>query len=136
MNILGKGRIVRDGSDITLVSCMRGVSDCLEAAQLLSEIGISAEVLDLRSLRPMDSAMIQQSFSKTKSLLVVEEGPITGGWAGEVIAIANEVNEGNGKKLWRMATEDRPIPFSPVLENAFFPSARTIFESVRERHAK
>ena len=112
------------------------VADCLGAAQLLSEIGISAEVLDLRSLRPLDSALIQNSFSKTKSLLAVEEGPITGGWAGEVIAIANEVNEGNGKNLWRMATEDRPIPFSPALENAFFPSAKSIFESVRERHGK
>ena len=136
VEVLGKGRIVRDGSDVTLVSCMKGVADCLEAAALLSEIGISAEVLDLRSLRPLDSALIQQSFSKTKSMLVVEEGPITGGWAGEVIAIANEVNEGNGKKLWRMATEDRPIPFSPVLENAFFPTATSIFESVRERHGK
>jgi pyruvate/2-oxoglutarate/acetoin dehydrogenase E1 component len=105
-------------------------------AKMLNEIGISAEVLDLRSLRPMDSELIQSSFSKTKSLLVVEEGPITGGWAGEVIAIANEVNTGAGKKLWRIATDDRPIPFSPILENAFFASAKVIFDSVRERHGK
>lgn len=133
--ILGKARIVREGSDITLVSCMKGVADCLEAARLLNEIGISAEVLDLRSLRPMDNEMIQSSFSKTKSLLVVEEGPITGGWAGEVISIANEVKI-DGMKLWRIATPDRPIPFSPALENEFYPSATTIFESVRERHAR
>lgn len=133
---LGKARILQSGKDITLVSCMKGVAECLEAAKMLNEIGISAEVLDLRSLRPMDSELIQSSFSKTKSLLVVEEGPITGGWAGEVIAIANEVNTGAGKKLWRIATDDRPIPFSPILENAFFASAQVIFDSVRERHGK
>ncbi len=133
---LGKARILQSGKDITLVSCMKGVAECLEAAKMLNEIGISAEVLDLRSLRPMDSELIQSSFSKTKSLLVVEEGPITGGWAGEVIAIANEVNTGAGKKLWRIATDDRPIPFSPILENAFFASALVILDSVRERHGK
>lgn len=133
---LGKARILQSGKDITLVSCMKGVAECLEAAKMLNEIGISAEVLDLRSLRPMDSELIQSSFSKTKSLLVVEEGPITGGWAAEVITIANEVNTGAGKKLWRIATDDRPIPFSPILENAFFASAQVIFDSVRERHGK
>ena len=133
---LGKARILQSGKDITLVSCMKGVAECLEAAKMLNEIGISAEVLDLRSLRPMDSELIQSSFSKTKSLLVVEEGPITGGWAAEVIAIANEVNTGAGKKLWRIATDDRPIPFSPILENAFFASAQVILDSVRERHGK
>lgn len=134
--ILGKGRIVRNGKDITLVSCMKGLADCLEAANMLSEVGISAEVIDLRSIRPMDKDLIQASFLKTRSLLVVEEGPITGGWAAEVIAIANEVSAGAGIKLWRIATENRPIPFSPALEKAFFPSAQMIFDSVREKHKK
>ena len=130
---LGKGRVVKSGRDITLISCMKGVGDCLVAATKLAEVNIDAEVIDLRSLRPMDSDLIKSSFSKTKNLLVVEEGPLTGGWAAEVITIASEVRINSSSALWRLTTEDRPIPFSPVLENAFFPSAQVIFNSVRER---
>ena len=130
---LGKGRVVKSGRDITLISCMKGVGDCLVAATKLVEVNIDAEVIDLRSLRPMDSDLIKSSFSKTKNLLVVEEGPLTGGWAAEVITIASEVRINSSSALWRLTTEDRPIPFSPVLENAFFPSAQVIFNSVRER---
>ena len=116
---LGKGRVVKSGRDITLISCMKGVGDCLVAATKLAEVNIDAEVIDLRSLRPMDSDLIKSSFSKTKNLLVVEEGPLTGGWAAEVITIASEVRINSSSALWRLTTEDRPIPFSPVLENAF-----------------
>ncbi|MGH2843776.1 MAG: alpha-ketoacid dehydrogenase subunit beta [Solirubrobacteraceae bacterium] len=130
---LGRAHLAREGSDVTLVSVMRGVHDCLKAADTLSERGIEAEVIDLRTLRPLDSATILRSLQKTNRLVAVEEGPVTGGWAGEVLAIAAESGLHDIDDIWRLATENHPIPFSPVLEDAFFPSADTIAASVADR---
>lgn len=130
---LGRARIVRRGADVTLVSCMRGVHDCLAAAELLVASGVDAEVVDLRTIRPLDTVTILESVSRTHRLLAVEEGPITGGWAGEVMAVAAESALDEIDTIWRLATPDRPIPFSPKLEDAFFPTADSIAESVLDR---
>jgi len=130
---LGHARIVRAGTDVTLVSCMRGVSDCLAAADLLAASGLDAEVIDLRTIRPLDRATILASLGRTNRLVAVEEGPLTGGWAGEVLAIAVEGGLTDIDAAWRITTPDRPIPFSGQLEDEFFPTAASIAESVRSR---
>jgi acetoin:2,6-dichlorophenolindophenol oxidoreductase subunit beta len=131
--VLGQARVLREGSDVTLVSAMRGVRDCLAAAELLDGDGISAEVIDLRTIRPLDRSTVLASLRKTNRLAVVEEGPVTGGWAGEVVAVAVEEALGEVDDLWRIATADAPIPYSPTLEDAFFPDAEAIAASVRGR---
>ncbi|MDX6567026.1 MAG: acetoin:2,6-dichlorophenolindophenol oxidoreductase subunit beta, partial [Gaiellales bacterium] len=130
---LGRAAVVREGSDVTLVSAMRGVHDCLDAAEQLSEQGISAEVIDLRTLRPLDSKTIVASVQKTNRVVVVEEGPLTGGWAGEVLALVTEQALGDLDDAWRIATPDSPIPYSPPLEDAFLPGTDRIVREILAR---
>jgi pyruvate/2-oxoglutarate/acetoin dehydrogenase E1 component len=132
---LGRARVVREGSDVTLVSAMRGVHDCLAAGELLAADGLAAEVIDLRTIRPLDRHTVLTSLAKTNRLAVVEEGPVTGGWAGEILAVAVEEALGDVDDIWRIATADQPIPYSPTLEDAFFPDAKAIAGSVRARLA-
>ena len=127
---LGQARVVREGSDVTLVSIMKGVGDCLEAAARLSTVGVQAEVVDLRTLRPFDHHTLLASLAKTNRLVAVEEGPLTGGWAGEVLAVVAEHGLHDIDDVWRLATPDHPIPFSPPLEDAFLPGVDAIVTSV------
>jgi pyruvate/2-oxoglutarate/acetoin dehydrogenase E1 component len=130
---LGVARVVREGSDVTLVSVMKGVHDCLAAAEELASSGIEAEVIDLRTIRPIDEGAILRSLAKTNRLAAVEEGPQTGGWGGEVVSVCVEGGLGDVDDLWRIATADHPIPYSPTLEDAFLPGPETIAASVRAR---
>ena len=114
---------MREGSDVTLVSAMKGVHDCLAAADELAGQGVSAEVIDLRTLRPIDLDTVMASVVKTNRIAVVEEGPLTGGWAGEVLALVTEQGLGDLDDAWRIATANTPIPYSPPLEDAFLPGA-------------
>jgi len=130
---LGKARVAREGRDITIVTAMKGVHDSLEAADALDRDGISAEVIDLRTLRPFDADTVRASVEKTNRIAVVEEGPQTGGWAGEVLATVAEQALGHLDDAWRMATPDTPIPYSPPLEDAFLPGADRIATEIRRR---
>ena len=130
---LGRAAVVREGRDVTLVSAMKGVHDCLAAAELLEAEGVSAEVIDLRTLRPLDAATVLQSVIKTNRIAVVEEGPLTGGWAGEVIAVVTEHGLGDLDDAWRIATANSPIPYSPPLEDAFLPGPERIAAEVLAR---
>jgi acetoin:2,6-dichlorophenolindophenol oxidoreductase subunit beta len=130
---LGVAEVLREGGDVTLVSAMKGVDDSLEAAEMLAAEGVSAEVIDLQTLRPLDVETIMRSLAKTNRLAVVEEGPRTGGWAGEVLALALEHGLGDIDDAWRITTPDSPVPYSPPLEDAFLPGPARIVEEVR-RH--
>jgi len=130
---LGKAAVVREGADLTIVTAMKGVHDAVAAAALLSQRGIEATVIDLRTLRPLDIATVLRSVEETSRLLVVEEGPETGGWAGEVLARVTERALGALDVAWRLTTADLPIPYSPPLEDAFLPDADAIVRSVLER---
>lgn len=130
---IGDAAVVREGSDVTIVSSMRSLHESLAAADLLHADGIEAEVIDLRTLRPLDTPTILRSVSKTNRVVVVEEGPRTGGWAGEVLAAVTEDGLGDLDDAWRLATPDYPIPYSPPLEDAFLPGAKAIAESVSSR---
>jgi pyruvate/2-oxoglutarate/acetoin dehydrogenase E1 component len=130
---LGRAAVVREGSDVTLVSAMKGVHDCLAAADQLAERGVSAEVIDLRTLRPVDTETVVRSVQKTNRVAVVEEGPLTGGWAGEVLALVTEHALGDLDDAWRIATDNTPIPYSPPLEDAFLPGPQRIADEVLAR---
>jgi pyruvate/2-oxoglutarate/acetoin dehydrogenase E1 component len=130
---LGSAAVRRAGADITLVSAMKGVHDCLDAAQALAAQGIEAEVIDLRTIRPLDLETVLASVAKTNRIAVVEEGPLTGGWAGEVLAQVTEQALGDIDDAWRIATADGPVPYSPPLEDHFLPGAERIAELVLAR---
>jgi acetoin:2,6-dichlorophenolindophenol oxidoreductase subunit beta len=131
----GQARIARAGSDLTIVSVMKGVHDSLAAADALARDGIDCEVIDLRTIKPLDIETVIASVERTTRLLVVEEGPLSGGWAGEVMARVTEQALGSLDDAWRLATADTPIPYSPPLEDAFLPGPETIINSVKERSA-
>jgi len=131
--VIGEAAIVRDGRDVTLVSAMRGVHECLAAAGTLAGRGIEAEVVDLRTLRPLDAKTVLASLARTNRLVVVEEGPLTGGWAGEVLSLAVEQGLGDIDDAWRITSPDSPIPYSPPLEDAHLPGAERIVAEVERR---
>jgi len=129
---LGQAAVVRPGRDLTIVTAMKGVHDALSAADQLAGDGIEVEVIDLRTLRPLDRNTVLESVRRTNRLMVVEEGPRTGGWAGGILAeVAEEALE-YLDDVWRLTTDDSPIPYSPPLEDAFLPSAERIVASVQE----
>jgi pyruvate/2-oxoglutarate/acetoin dehydrogenase E1 component len=130
---LGEAAVVRDGRDVTLATAMKSVHDSLEAAEALERDGISVEVIDLRTLRPLDIDTVVSSVRKTNRLVVVEEGPVTGGWAGEVLASVAEQALGHLDDAWRIATPNTPIPYSPTLEDAFLPGPERITAEIRGR---
>jgi pyruvate/2-oxoglutarate/acetoin dehydrogenase E1 component len=130
---LGEARVVRDGADVTLVTAMKSVYDALEAAEQLERDRISVEVIDLRTLRPIDVDSVVASVRKTSRLVVVEEGPLTGGWGGEVLACVTEQALGHLDDAWRIATPNTPIPYSPPLEDAFLPGPDRIAAEIRRR---
>jgi pyruvate/2-oxoglutarate/acetoin dehydrogenase E1 component len=128
---IGQAAVVRQGGDVTLVGAMRTVHECLAAADMLAGEGIECEVIDMRTLRPPDTATVLGSLARTNRLVVVEEGPRTGGWAAEIVATAAEEGLGDVDDLRRLTTPDHPIPYSPPLEDAFLPGAEAIAAAVR-----
>jgi pyruvate/2-oxoglutarate/acetoin dehydrogenase E1 component len=130
---LGRAGIPRSGEDLTIVSIGKGVPDALAAAQTLAGDGVSVEVIDLRTLRPLDLETVLESVSRTNRLLAVEEGPRTGGWATGVLGAVAEQGLHDLDDAWIIATDETPIPYSPTLEDAFMPDADAIVASVRTR---
>ncbi len=132
---IGSARVVRPGADVTIVSVMRGVHDALAAAEPLAAAGIDAEVIDLRSLRPLDHATVVESVRRTSRLLAVEEGPHLGGWASGLVGAVAELALGDLDDVWTLTTPPTPIPYSPPLEDAYLPDADAIARSVLARLA-
>jgi pyruvate dehydrogenase E1 component beta subunit len=122
----GKAAIRREGGDVTIVSLAVGVHRALEAARKLSEGGVSCEVIDLRSLRPLDVETIVESVTKTGRLLVVDEDYREFGLAGEIAAICLEA--GLGSRYARVCVEDT-LPYARHLEDAALPNAERIIEA-------
>jgi pyruvate dehydrogenase E1 component beta subunit len=114
---IGKARVVREGSDVTLVSYSIGVGVALEAAETLASEGIDAEVIDLRTLRPLDKQAVLTSLAKTNRLVVVEEGWPTCSIASEIIAICMEEGfDDLDAPVLRVTNEDVPLPYAANLE--------------------
>ncbi|HTT29897.1 MAG TPA: pyruvate dehydrogenase complex E1 component subunit beta [Solirubrobacteraceae bacterium] len=130
---LGRARIARSGRDVTIVSAGKGVPDALEAAELLARDGVEAEVVDLRTLRPIDLDTVLESVARTNRVLAVEEGPATGGWGSGLLGMVAEHGLHDIDDAWLLATAELPIPYSPTLEDAFIPGADAIASAVRAR---
>jgi len=130
---LGQAGIARAGDDLTIATIGKGVPDALAAADRLAEAGLEAEVVDLRTLRPLDVETVLESVARTNRLLVVEEGPRTGGWATGLLGAVAEAGLHDLDDAWILATDETPVPYSPTLEDAFLPDAGAIAESVRAR---
>ncbi len=130
---IGKGDIKRKGNDITLISYSRMVNVCLEAAEILSEEGISCEVLDLRTLRPLDTELITSSVMKTSRALVVYEAPLFGGFGGEIVSAVNESEAFYylDCPVRRMGGAEMPVPYNPVLEKGIVPTAEKVVMEVK-----
>jgi pyruvate/2-oxoglutarate/acetoin dehydrogenase E1 component len=127
---LSVAKVVRAGADVTIVTALKHVHDALHAAEQLAAQGIDAEVIDLRTLRPLDIDSVVRSAAKTRCLVVVEEGPRTGGWSAEVLAIGAEHLVGSLKAAWRITGPDLPLPYSPLQEDRALITADRIAEEV------
>jgi acetoin:2,6-dichlorophenolindophenol oxidoreductase subunit beta len=130
---LGQARVARAGGDLTIVTIGKGVPDALAAAEQLAGGGLEAEVVDLRTLRPLDLETVLESVARTNRLLAVEEGPRTGGWATGVLGAVAEAGLHDLDDAWIVATDETPVPYSPALEDAFLPDTAAIVESVQAR---
>lgn len=129
---LDKAAVVREGKHVTILAWLLMLHRAKFAAENLAAEGIDAEVIDLRSLAPLDLETIGQSVAKTGRVVVVEEGPKTGGVGAEVAAsIMENFGESLMAPIRRVASADVPPPFAPVLENAYRPDAPRIVEAVR-----
>ncbi|TVP76988.1 MAG: alpha-ketoacid dehydrogenase subunit beta [Gemmatimonadales bacterium] len=129
---LGKARTAREGEDVTVVTYGMMVHRCLAAARSLEEEGVSVEVVDLRTLLPLDDDHIMESVRKTGRLLIVHEDTRTGGIAGEIAIRVNEqAFEWLDAPIARVTAPDAPVPYAPDLEDAFLPDEAEIARAVR-----
>jgi pyruvate/2-oxoglutarate/acetoin dehydrogenase E1 component len=129
---LGEARTVREGSDISIVTYGNMVHESRKAADQLAEEGISVEILDLRSLIPLDEEAILASVRKTNRLLVVHEDTRTGGIAGEIaMRVSEKAFEWLDAPMLRVTSLDTPVPYSPPLEDYFLPQVDDILAACR-----
>ena len=129
---LGQAEVKRSGSDVTVVATSRQVLFALDAAEKLSAEGIEAEVIDPRTLKPLDVETIVASVEKTHHLVVVNEGYRTGGYAAEVVTrIYEEAFDELDAPIVRVTSEDVPVPYNAGLELAAIPGEAKIIEAVK-----
>ena len=129
---IGKGAVRREGRDATLVSIHRMLYTALSAADKLADEGIEVEIIDPRSLVPLDKELIYDSVHKTGRLLIVEEDNLTNGWGAEIAALAaDEAFEWLDAPIKRVAAPDVPPPFAPPLEAEYLPDEDKIIAAVR-----
>jgi 2-oxoisovalerate dehydrogenase E1 component beta subunit len=133
---LGKARVAREGRDMSVITYAAMLHVALEAAQTLAKEGIDLEVVDLRTLSPLDREAISQTVKKTNKVIILHEDTKTGGIAGEVAAIINEeaFDDLDGP-IVRIAGLDTPVPFSPPLEEYFLPKVADVVREARKLKA-
>ena len=130
---LDSAKVHRSGSDVTLLGWLLMHHLNMQAAETLAGKGVSAEVIDVRSLSPIDYNVIGESIKKTGRVVIVEEGPKTGGVSAEIAAgIMEHCGEYLQAPVLRVASPDVPVPFTPVLENAYRPDVARILQGVRK----
>jgi 2-oxoisovalerate dehydrogenase E1 component beta subunit len=129
---IGKAKVVREGTDLSIVTYGAMVWIALEVADKLAEEGGSVEVVDLRTLLPLDRETVFESVKKTSKVLVVHEDTRTAGMAGELaISITESIFEYLDGPILRVTAPDTPVPYSPPLEDAFLPNAAKVLEKAR-----
>ena len=128
---IGRAKILRAGSDVTLVSHSRSLEACLEAAASLSAEGVDCEVIDLRSLRPLDTATVIASVQKTNRLVTVEEGwPVAGIGAEISAAVQSEAFDYLDAPITRVTGLDVPLPYADNLEKMALPSTDKVIQAI------
>ena len=129
---IGKAKVVREGRDLTIVTYGAMVWTALEAADKLAEEGASVEVVDLRTLLPLDRETVCESVKKTSKVLLLHEDTRTAGLAGELaVSITESIFEYLDGPIVRVTAPDTPVPFSPPLEEAFLPNVPKVLEKAR-----
>jgi pyruvate/2-oxoglutarate/acetoin dehydrogenase E1 component len=129
---LGEAAVVRDGTDVTVVALASTVPVALGAAEQLAADGISAEVVDLRCLVPLDVATVLESLGRTSRLVVVEENPYQGGWGATLVSVvADEGFELLDAPIARVAAACVPLPFADALEEQVMPTVAKVGDAVR-----
>ena len=130
---IGKAALRREGEDLSIITYGAMVYKALEAAEALAQMGIDVEVLDLRSILPLDEEAILATAKKTSKVIVLHEPTLTGGPGGEVVArIAEKAFEYLDGPIVRIAPPDTPVPYSPPLEEAFLPQTKDIVEKAKK----
>jgi 2-oxoisovalerate dehydrogenase E1 component beta subunit len=130
---LGKADLKRAGRDLSIITYGIGVHLAFEASERLASDGIDVEILDLRTLLPMDIEAIKTSVAKTSKVLILHEDNKTGGIGAEVAAlIAEECFEELDGPIMRLAAADTHIPYAPALEEAILPNADDVVQAVRQ----
>ncbi|MFI5253476.1 MAG: alpha-ketoacid dehydrogenase subunit beta [Bacteroidota bacterium] len=129
---IGKADIKRTGIDLSVITYGTGVHWALEAAEVLSKEGVQVEILDLRTLQPLDTDAMLTTVKKTGKVLILHEDNLTGGIGGEIAAIiADRAFSYLDAPVKRMGACDTPVPFAPPLEEYFLPNAQKIVEALR-----
>jgi pyruvate/2-oxoglutarate/acetoin dehydrogenase E1 component len=129
---LGKARVARSGRDLSVITYAAMVHTALDAAEQLAKEGIELEVLDLRTLLPLDRAAIADTVKKTNRVIVLHEDVRSGGLAGEITAVINEeAFEWLDAPVVRITSMDSPVPFSPPLEEHFLPKMSDVVREAR-----
>ena len=129
---LGQAAVKREGQDITLLSYGSGFYLCQEALGELDKLDIDAEVIDLRTLKPLDMALVAESIKKTHRAVIVHEACLTGGFGAELTArIQDELFDYLDAPIKRVAAKDFPIPFSPPLEDYVLPKVADVIGAAR-----
>lgn len=130
---IGKARTSREGRDLTIITFGAMVLTALDAAQELEKEGLDVEVVDLRTLAPMDKTAILASVKKTSKVIVLHEASRTGGIGGEIAAtIAEEAFEWLDAPVVRVASIDTPVPYSPPLEEYYLPQTKDVMDAARK----
>ena len=128
---LGKAQVVKPGKDLSIISYAYMVKKSLAAAEILARNGIDAEVVDVRSLRPLDVATLAESVQKTRKAVIVHEAPVFGGAGAEIAAaLHKEAFDYLDAPVERVGALETPVPYSSVLERAYLPDERRIIEAV------
>jgi pyruvate/2-oxoglutarate/acetoin dehydrogenase E1 component len=129
---IGQARVARPGKDVTIVTYAAMVQVALEAAEAAAKDGVEVEVVDLRTLLPLDEDAILASAAKTGKVMVLHEATRTGGPGGEIAAlVAERAFEHLDAPVMRVAPPDTPVPYSPPLEEYFLPNAAKVGEAIR-----
>jgi 2-oxoisovalerate dehydrogenase E1 component len=129
----GKAKIVKEGNDITVISYGASLWDSVIAAKRLDDEGYSAEVIDLRTIIPLDEETIYRSVKKTGKAIIIHEDTLTGGFGAEIAArIADICFENLDGPVKRIAASDAHIPYSPVLESAVLPGRELVYKSIKD----
>ncbi len=130
---IGKARTAREGRDLTIITFGAQVLNALDAAEELEKEGLDVEVIDLRTLAPLDKPAILASIMKTNKALVLHEASRTGGIGGEIAAIiAEEAFEWLDAPIVRVASLDTPVPYSPPLEDYYLPQVSDVLDAARK----